>query len=408
MSRRHFIKHGITQAGLLAWLGSKDSFAASAGNDGATSVAPVDMKSPARDIFQTGDVSDEASVFLASWRGPQAHSEHYAGLIRADWRRGVCSIEQEVLLPGRPHGLNVLRDGSLLAVGIRPGQWLLRWHESGQTRYEPDQDMTLNGHAASSEDQSLLYSTESQREGQRGYVVVRDAKRFEVIHRWPTGGIEPHQLLIDHRQRLWIAHGGIRRGAGDRKIALDTMASKLSCLDARDGSILGHWTVPDRWLSMRHLAWANPQERSGSGSSSVSASGEDSDRLLGIAMQAEHPSTTTREQAPVLAVFSDDRIHIIGGASRARGYGGDISAAPGGGFCVSSNRGRSLLWWHPGLSGDMKAIASIEEPYALCHAKHDSTVYLACAWGLARWNTTQAQMLPWPKPMMLDNHWVLT
>lgn len=399
MPRRHFLKAGITQAGLFALMGSRSSIARATSKQIIDRVQSDTEGTSAIESNQRGDASHEASIFLASWRQPHRHSEHYAGLIRADWQRGVCSVERAVRLPGRPHGLNVLQDGSFLMVGVRPARWLMHWHENHQKLYESDDGMTLNGHAVASRDHSLVYCTESRRDDQRGYIMVRDAKHFEVIHRWPTEGIEPHQLLIDQRQRLWIAHGGIRRGTGDRKVELDAMASQLSCMDSRDGSILGQWSLPDRWLSMRHLAWAHTEAASGSS--------EFGDGLLGIAMQAEHPSATTRVHAPVLAVFSGDRIQTIGGGTEARGYGGDISAAPGGGFCVSSNRGRTLLWWHPQQTGDIKAIASIDEPYALCHRERDSTVYLACALGVARWNRQEAQMLAWPKPMMLDNHWVL-
>ncbi|NCX03370.1 MAG: DUF1513 domain-containing protein [Betaproteobacteria bacterium] len=129
--------------------------------------------------------------------------------------------------------------------------------------------------------------------------------------------------------------------------------------------------------------------------------------LIGIAMQAEHDSLETRRLAPSLAIFRDDRLDVISTGTDALGYGADISAAPDGGFCVSSNRARKMLWWRPNSDQSLSIIATIEEPYALCKDAKSTNVYLACAWGVARWQPKQAQLLPWPEPMVLDNHWSL-
>ena len=338
-----------------------------------------------------------SSTFLASWRSPRKDSDHYLGLIHADWQAERCQILERVKLNGRPHGLDQLADGSVIAMGLRPGRWLMHWRGSSERYINADDGFAFNGHAAICADRSVIYTTETSVHDQRGYLAVRDARRFEVLERWPTNGIEPHHVLLDRHGRLWIAHGGIRRGAMDQKLDLASMQSKLSCMDAQSGAVIGEWSLADRRLSMRHLALSEVAHTASS----------PHQVLIGIAMQAEHDSLETRRLAPSLAIFRDDRLDVISTGTDALGYGADISAAPDGGFCVSSNRARKMLWWRPNSDQSLSIIATIEEPYALCKDAKSTNVYLACTWGVARWQPKQAQLLPWPEPMVLDNHWSL-
>jgi len=56
-------------------------------------------------------------------------------------------------------------------------------------------------------------------------------------------------------------------------------------------------------------------------------------------------------------------------------------------------------------------VVELQEAYAMAEwngPKPGGGVLVSTALGLVRWHpTAKAAFLPWPKPMALDNHWVL-
>lgn len=337
----------------------------------------------------------------AAWRGPNKNDPYFAGALVADWDNRTLAIRYAVPLPTRPHGLLAEADGGMLVVGVRPGTWLLRCDGEGKVAQQlrvDDEDATrLNGHAVVLTGGDAIYTTETDLKTGRGRIGVRDRLTLRKLAEWDTHGIDPHQLLLDGAGQLVVANGGVPRTPADKKYDLHRMAPSLVRLDAAGGRLLGQWRLDDPRLSLRHLAWNRAPAHG--------------DALLGIALQAEHDDAAARAAAPILAVFDGERLAVPTRANDGIGYAGDIAAAHNGGFALSSNQTGKALLWHPGAPERMLPIVDMQEAYALT-AWHGpgkgGGVLNATALGLVRWHPqAEAQILPWPQPMALDNHWVL-
>lgn len=336
----------------------------------------------------------------AAWRGPREDDPQQLGVLEVDWAQRRIAVRWSVPLPARAHGLLAEPGGSLLAVAMRPGAWLLRCDAQGRVmqRLAIDDEgdgHRFDGHAVASADGRWLYTTQTDASG-RGWVAVREHGSLRKVDQWPAHGVDPHQLLLDARGDVMLANGGILRRADGRKRDLDRMASSLVHLDGRNGALRGQWTLPDPRLSLRHLAWGRPAEGA--------------DALLGVALQAEHDDPAQRARAPVLAVW-DGRELRVSTAAEGAGYAGDIAPAGPGGFAISNHKVRRAFLWWPQQASALHRFAELDEPYAL--ASPDSgpdagAVLLACGAGVARWHPSQAPaMLRWPAPMAVDNHWVV-
>jgi hypothetical protein len=338
----------------------------------------------------------------AAWRGPDKSDPYFAGALVADWETRRLDIRYAVPLPTRPHGLLAEADGGLLVVGVRPGTWLLRCDGTGAVTQQlrVDEEGTsarLNGHIVAGAKGDVLYTTETDLKTGRGRVGMRDRQTLRKLAEFDTHGIDPHQLLIDHEGHLMVANGGVPRTPADKKYDLQRMDSSLVRLDAGNGSLLRQWRLDDPRLSLRHLAW--------------SRSPVDAGACLGIAIQAEHDDAARRAAAPILAILDGDRLSVPTRANDGIGYAGDIAAAYNGGFALSSNQAGLAQLWHPGAPDKMAALVKMEEAYALASWNGPGKgggVVVATGLGLVRSHPTAAPVaIPWPKPMALDNHWVL-
>ena len=336
----------------------------------------------------------------ATWRGPAAGSTNEVGMIEIDLEEQRARVLWSAPLPGRAHGLADAQDGSLLVVAVRPGGWMLRFNRAGQLIAQLDmqaeQGRHLSGHVAPGADGDWLYTTETDPRTDEGWVSVRRGDTLAKVAEWRSAGIEPHQLLRDATGQLLVANGGILRAPGDRKRDLYRMSSSLVRLDPLRGELLGQWRVEDPRLSLRHLAWSTD---------------DNGVVRLGVAMQAEHDDPLRQREGPVLAVWEGAGLTVPTRAADAEGYGGDIAAAPGGGFVVSSNRSNKALLWHPARPDQLQIVASLTEAYALgsWHRQDaDAGVAIAAARGIGLWNPRRpAVMIAWPGPMVLDNHWIV-
>ena len=315
-------------------------------------------------------------------------------------------------VPTRAHGVWVEPAGTLLAVARRPGDWLVRWRpdSAGQAGtsgkaiawgwIEPDR--AFNGHVIASADGRILYTTETNLETGSGLIGVRDAATLEKTGEWPTHGMDPHELLLDADGSLLVANGGIPAlpETGRIKLQLSRMDASLVRLDTRRGDLLGQWRVADQRLSLRHIAWGPARADSGSGQ-----------RLLGIAMQAEHDDAAAKAAAPVLALFDGKSLAVQGsGAGHAlRGYGGDIAFAAGR-FSVSCPRANGVAHWH--ADGSWAGFSPLAEACALtavsagsAASPADSVLWAAgnpAALSLGRGEEAAPQTLD---SLRLDNHW---
>ncbi|PXW96121.1 hypothetical protein C7444_10727 [Sphaerotilus hippei] len=330
--------------------------------------------------------------WAAAWNGP---SGHQVGLL-ARAADGRWRVEASVAVPTRSHGLTALPDGSLLTIARRPGDWLLRWHPD--RRHEQlvwnDAGSTFNGHAVLLPGGRQLLTSETDTELDQGRLVLRRLDTLEPLQRWATGGRDPHQLLVAEEGRsVWVANGGVasQPETGRARVADATLDSSIVRLDLRSGQPLGHWTLDDPWLSLRHLAW-----HAGS-------------RTLGVALQAEHPQASRRPDAPVLALLdvAQDRLSCPQAPRAMAGYGGDICATPRG-FAVSSPRAHRVAFWDHAGQPD----GELQLPEACALSYSDAGLLVGVRQGGLR-RPAEVPDSPGPTlaaadalPFSPDNHWI--
>ncbi len=331
-------------------------------------------------------------TLAAAWRDGD---QHHVGLIEPASARVLKSL----VLPTRPHGLLVEPDGALVVAARRPGDWLLRWQpRTGRQQWawaEPGR--AFNGHVLRHGPRLLASATDTDADtgapAEQGRLLVLRADDLSPLDDWASHGADPHAMLL-HQGRLWVANGGIptRPETGRAKLDLDRMDSSLVALEPAAGRLQGQWRLPDRRLSLRHLAAAGAR--------------------IGVALQAEHDDPATRRHAPLLAVWADGRLTLpaphgpaeetggkTGGETGGEtgGYGGDI-AADGAGFVVSATRAGRLLRWQPAM-GWLSPLA-LAEAGALAVA--GGAVW---AGGAGALQTLPGRRRDWPAALQLDNHW---
>lgn len=326
---------------------------------------------------------------LAAW---QASNEQRIGVITVHGSR--WSVQRELAVPTRAHGLLVESGGSVLATARRPGDWLLRWHTvSGQTQWHwIEDDRRFNGHAATSPDGQTIWTTETDLDTAQGRLAARDAKSLEKRAEWATHGMDPHEFLVLPSSvghipagSLLGANGGIPTlpETGRSKRALDRMDASLVALSPHDGARLGQWRLDDPFLSIRHLAW------------------DPVSRTVGIALQAEHPEADAKRRAPVIAVWNGQRLQAALEQPAMQGYGGDICALPGGGFVVSCPRADTLALF--GADARWSRNQPHREAYAL--AADEAHWWASGAEGV--WCAPQGAAARSSARLRFDNHWVV-
>ena len=329
-------------------------------------------------------------------RGQADAGTHFTGVVRIDWTARQVTIAQAVPLPSRAHGLVALPNGGWVTLANRPGRWLLRCDANGvaqRLHSLQGEARTLNGHAVLSPDGQWLFTTETDPLTGRGWLGQRDLQTLALVAEFESHGLDPHHLVWSTDQVLMAANGGIVRDALGRKQLQQPMSPSLVQLDTHSGRLLGQWRLADPQLSIRHLAW--------------SAGAAADQRLLGVALQAEHDSPAQRLVAPTLAVWDGAQLRLPTHDVRGGGSAGDIAAGPGGGFVISAQKQGRALWWQPALPELMTVVAEVTEPCALVSSWDEAGVSLAAGLGVARWHRQQgAQMLRWPAGLAPDNHWV--
>jgi hypothetical protein len=323
--------------------------------------------------------------FAAAWNDAQGS---HVGVLE---RRGKkLAVQSALPVPTRAHGVLSLQGDRLVAIARRPGDWMVRWRPGdGQGQWlwiEPGR--AFNGHAVASADGRHLYTTEVDLETGQGLVGVREAASLQKIAEWPTQGADPHELVFDVDGSLLVANGGIvtQPESGRQKVDPDRMDPSLVRLHGQLGHVLGQWRLADKRLSIRHLAW----------SESATA------RVLGIALQSEHPEPADRAQAPVLALFDGERLQAIAAPQALAGYGGDIASAADG-FAVSCTRAHCIAVFD--TEGRWRRHVPLASPCALGHDPRRGQLWAAGAREAVNLASTKGEPLD-TGGLRLDNHWL--
>ncbi|MEM7440265.1 MAG: DUF1513 domain-containing protein [Pseudomonadota bacterium] len=117
----------------------------------------------------------------------------------------------------------------------------------------------FSGHGTFSQDGMLLFTTENDYQAGRGMIGVWDAAGgYARLGAFLSGGIGPHEMLLDHDgQRLIVANGGIEThpDSGRAKLNLPVMRPNLAYLSPT-GDLLEVAEPPKhlRRNSIRHIA----------------------------------------------------------------------------------------------------------------------------------------------------------
>lgn len=294
----------------------------------------------------------------------------------------ALQVQAALDLPTRAHGIALDAQGGLLVVARRPGDWLLHWPGAGQAPrwHWTDADRAFNGHALLSADGRRLYTTETDLDSGAGLVGVRDARTLRLLDAWPTGGRDPHALLLADEGGLLVANGGLetRPETGRLKRDLDRMDASLVRLDAA-GRPRGRWTLDDPRLSIRHLAARGPR--------------------LAVALQAEHDDPAQRAQAPVLALFDGQALRPVPAPLALQGYGGDVALSADT-VAVSCPRAGGVALWS--ADGRWQGLQALPEANALALA--GDTLWAGGHPGAKALRSDRAGHTL-PPGMRLDNHW---
>lgn len=340
--------------------------------------------------------------FIAAWQA--SGQQHIGQLAWSGAAAGAQLLPLHALeVPTRAHALLQEASGAIVSVARRPGDWLVRWHPGKEPQWLwIEADRVFNGHVLASADGRHIYTTETDLADSQGLIGVRDAASLEKVAEWRTGGMDPHQLLLDGDGSLIVANGGIptQPETGRRKLRLDHMDSSVVRLapEAR-GETLGLWKLEDPRLSLRHLAWGAPL-RPGAAR-----------RWLGVALQAEHDDAEAKRQAPVLAVFDGQALRAVPAPQALAGYGGDI-AFTGSGFAVSCPRVDGVALFgasSPGAAIGWQGLHALKGAYALAAAATGPRLWVGGgdqAEGLDRAGQLANLAPAGLGAIQLDNHWL--
>ncbi len=339
----------------------------------------------------SGPMASQPGLLTAWVSGPD--NQAWAGV----WHLG--SAPRGVAMPNRVHEVQMLhpalgQPSQALAVARRPGEFLLRFdiHTARTVHCHDIEDArVLCGHASYARDGSALYTTETSTDTGAGFIAVRDPVSLEKIREFPSGGLDPHMVLVEPDGSLLVANGGLLNlpETGRAKLNRAQMDSSLARLDPASGNLRQVWRVSDPFLSLRHLARAP-------------------DGTVAVALQAEHADLATRRTAPLLALLDADGLRAIPlpEALALGGYGGDVAYVPRHSpqaddrFVVSATRAGQLAWWS--VQGSAPHQLSLPEAGAL--ATHGSNWLASGAQGGLRGEIEAHPLERQLQSVRWDNH----
>lgn len=163
----------------------------------------------------------------------------------------------QVPLPERGHGVATNKAlQHAVAFARRPGTFFVVFdYVSGQVvKAQPAaKNRHFYGHGVYSNDGQWLYATEGERGSSRGIIGVYDViAGYEKVAEFSNFGIGPHEVIVMPDDSLAIGVGGVHTN-GREPLNLSSMMPSLSYLD-KNGELIAQQTLPDRHLSIRHLA----------------------------------------------------------------------------------------------------------------------------------------------------------
>lgn len=160
----------------------------------------------------------------------------------------------------RAHQILPLGEQRYLVIARRPESWMSRVDfAAGEIvdAHAVEPGCHLYGHAAVDTVNQVLITAENDTVEQTGLLVLRDLKTLDILERYPSHGLGPHEIVLDQvNQRMWVANGGFLlephtgraiRNRGD-------FHSTLVAMDYASGRKLESVTHPDKQQSMRHIA----------------------------------------------------------------------------------------------------------------------------------------------------------
>lgn len=242
----------------------------------ATSVllpGPLLAAQPVSQDLWLSATGDSAETFGLSW-----YQNGSVNSVMTGFRGHGCAWHparpKQALLVGRRPGLECV------LVDLQQARELRRWRTA--------EGYHLNGHATYSADGLLLYVAESADGSEQGSIAVYDAVLGHLLTRWPSHGIEPHELrLSPDGTQLIIAHGGLQKDSAGKVLNLTSMQSAITLLDARTGHLMQQIHSPVQNASLRHIDVA-------------------SDGTVAIAVQIQGSITDQSEPSPLAYVWRPD------------------------------------------------------------------------------------------------------
>lgn len=213
-----------------------------------------------------------SQVALAAWLLPACTTQK-----TEQWLISTCNDQQgqtmaaaidsqgqivnAVKLPARGHDSLALpqKPGHALVFCRRPDRFALEIDFINGTivnNIQSQTDSHFYGHGVLSKDGQYLFTTENLYNKKRGQIVVRDTQNYQVLDRFDSGGVGPHELvLMPDGKTLVVANGGIETHPNQprKKLNLANMRPNLAYLDIASGKVLSSYAPPDHQLSIRHL-----------------------------------------------------------------------------------------------------------------------------------------------------------
>ncbi|HVZ01560.1 MAG TPA: DUF1513 domain-containing protein [Dongiaceae bacterium] len=232
----------------------------------------------------------------------------------------------------RGHTVEASPDGRLLAlIDRKPGPAITLCNAADGAmlrRMAAPEGWHFDGHAVFSGDGMQLYATESRDGDQAGRIAVYRLADAARIAAFPSGGIEPHELIWAEADRvLAIGNGGLV----DRLATEGEADSSLAFVDAETGALRASLRLDEDLvsLSIRHLARTADDE-------------------IVFAMQDQDPATDWR---PLVGVARPDGATELlamprGELMKLRGYCGSVAIDRGRTIAAatSPHGGFAALW----------------------------------------------------------------
>ncbi|MFT5759960.1 MAG: hypothetical protein ACI9LM_004744 [Alteromonadaceae bacterium] len=167
----------------------------------------------------------------------------------------------KIQIPARGHDVISLpnKPGRALVFARRPGTFAIEVDFINHRivkEINPQLGLHFYGHGVISTKNHVLITSENDFSSGDGQIVLRDVSNYQVLARYPSGGVGPHQIaMMPDGNTLVIANGGIKTHPElpRKKLNLDTMQPNLAYLDISTGKLLATYQLENKYLSIRHL-----------------------------------------------------------------------------------------------------------------------------------------------------------